>query len=51
MTRRPAGPVSGFYLSRTGSTRFKVGKTRADQVENMMWRLSVVKEEANLPAV
>ena len=42
----PAASVSGFYFSHTGSTHFKVG---ADQVEDMMRRRRVVKEEANIP--
>ncbi len=41
----PAASVSGFYFSHPDSTYFNVGKIGADQVEDMVRRRGVAKEE------
>ena len=41
----PAASVSGFYFSHPDSTYFSVGKIGADQVEDMVRRMGVAKED------
>ena len=41
----PAASVSGFYFSHPDSTYFSVGKIGADQVEDMVRRRGVAKED------
>ena len=41
----PAASVSGFYFSHPDSTYFNVGKIGADQVEDMVRRRGVAKED------
>jgi len=42
----PAASVSGFYFSHPDSTYFSVGKIGADQVEDMVRRSGMAKEDA-----
>jgi 5-methyltetrahydrofolate--homocysteine methyltransferase len=41
----PAASVSGFYFSHPDSTYFSVGKIGVDQVEDMVKRRGVAKED------
>ena len=45
MAMMPAASVSGFYFSHPDATYFGVGKIGADQVEDMVRRRGVAKEE------